>query len=142
MTHSTLTASKRKELETLIVDKIVRNASAIDSRTKSFKGGFLLYRKAGAGLAKPGHKSQARNPRFRHPTFAAAEAEANRLLPNHPESTFIIMQEVATVKACPVIQCDGCGTLVPEGLGKRWADDAVTCAGCSPNDIAKGQADG
>lgn len=74
-------------------------SAPIDGVTKSFRGGFLLYRKAGAGLVKPGHKSQSRNPRFRHPTFAAAETEANRLLPNHPESTFIIMQEVATVKA-------------------------------------------
>lgn len=72
---------------------------AIPSVTKSFRGGFLLYRKAGSGLVKPGHKSQSHNPRFRHPTFAAAETEANRLLPSHPESTFIIMQEVATVKA-------------------------------------------
>lgn len=73
--------------------------AAIDGVTTSFRGKFLLYRKVGTGLAKPGHKSQARNPRFRHPDFAAAEAEANRLLPNHPESTFIIMQEVGTVKA-------------------------------------------
>lgn len=70
-------------------------------QTKSFSGGFLLYRKVGAKLAKPGTKSQAHNPRFRHPSFAAAEAEAARLLDHHPGSTFIILQEVARVKLKP-----------------------------------------
>ena len=73
--------------------------AAIDGVTTSFRGKFLLYRKVGGGLAKPGHKSQARNPRFRHADRAAAEVEAVRLLQHHPESTFIIMQEVGTVKA-------------------------------------------
>ncbi len=88
-------------------------SAAIDGVTKSFRGGFLLYRKAGNLVVKPGHKSQARNPRFRHPTFAAAEAEANRLLPNHPESTFIIMQEVGAVKAGAVTE--------PKGIVERAA---------------------
>ncbi|WP_242115496.1 hypothetical protein [Sphingomonas lacusdianchii] len=73
--------------------------AVIDGVTTSFRGKFLLYRKAGGKVVKPGHKSTSHNPRFRHPTFASAETEANRLLPSHPESTFIIMQEVGTVKA-------------------------------------------
>lgn len=73
--------------------------TAIDGVSTSFKGKFLLWRKAGAGVVKPGHKSQVRNPRFRHADRAAAETEARRLLQGHPESTFIIMQEVGTVKA-------------------------------------------
>ena len=76
----------------------------VATNTKSFKGGFLLYRKNGDGMVKPGHASRARNPRFRHPTFAAAEAEAKRLLPNHPDSTFIILQEVARVKVGSVAE--------------------------------------
>lgn len=105
--------------------------AAIDGVTKSFRGGFLLYRKAGAGVVKPGHKSQSRNPRFRHPTFAAAEAEANRLLPNHPESTFIIMQEVGAVKAVatkePKRPRDGDDAQVFEDHAK-WVRETERCA--------------
>ncbi|MGI4947402.1 MAG: hypothetical protein ACRYHC_01725 [Janthinobacterium lividum] len=71
-------------------------------QTKSFSGGYLLYRKLGGKNVRPGVRSQAREPRFRHPSFAAAETEAQRLLPHHPESTFIILQEVARVKLKPV----------------------------------------
>jgi len=129
---------------------------ALATDTKSFKGGFLLYRKNGGGMVKPGHKSQARNPRFRHASFAAAETEAKRLLPHHPGSTFLIMQEVARVKVSAVarskaeweaaqsegfevpgsehvvVTCDGCGKLVDASTTHRWADDAETCVNCSP----------
>ena len=72
--------------------------AAVD--TKSFRGGFLLYRRDGKKLRRPRPTSStvARPPRFRHPDFASAEAEAQRLLMNLPGSTFIILQEVARVK--------------------------------------------
>jgi hypothetical protein len=76
--------------------------TATAPQTKSFSGGFLLYRKVGSHLKRPGVRSQAREPRFRHPTFGAAEIEARRLLASHPESTFVILQEVARVKLKPV----------------------------------------
>jgi hypothetical protein len=73
-------------------------AAAAAPDTKSFSGSYLLYRKTGGSLARPGQRSKARNPRFRHPTFAAAESEAVRLLEYHPESTFVVLQEIARVK--------------------------------------------
>ncbi|WP_242183137.1 hypothetical protein [Sphingomonas sp. CARO-RG-8B-R24-01] len=75
--------------------------------TKSFSGGYLLYRKVGGKNVKPGVRSQARAPRFRHPTFEAAEAEAVRLLEHHPESTFVILQERARVKLKEEGKADG-----------------------------------
>ena len=66
--------------------------------TKSFSGGYLLYRKVGGKNVTPGVRSKARAPRFRHPSFEAAQAEATRLLEHHPESTFIILQERGRVK--------------------------------------------
>jgi hypothetical protein len=62
------------------------------SATKPFDGHFLIYRKVPRGFARAGM------PRFRHADFASAETEAGRLLDKHPESTFVIMQEIATVK--------------------------------------------
>lgn len=83
--------------------------------TKSFRGGFLLFRKDGQNLRRGGGKgaihkakaTRARPPRFRHPTFQAAEAEAERLLGMLPDSTFVIIQEVGRVKLKPVEQADG-----------------------------------
>ena len=69
--------------------------------TKSFNGSYLLYRKDGQKLRRPGGMAgpaPARPPRFRHPNFAAAEFEAQRLLTIHPASTFVVLQEVARVK--------------------------------------------
>jgi hypothetical protein len=60
--------------------------------TKPFEGHFLIYRKVPRGFARAGM------PRFRHPDFSSAEIAAGRLLDKHPESTFVIMQEIATVK--------------------------------------------
>jgi hypothetical protein len=57
-------------------------------------GAFLIYRQIPKGFARA-----AKPPRFRHPTFEAAETEAKRLLAAHPESTFVILQEVALVRA-------------------------------------------
>jgi hypothetical protein len=31
-----------------------------------------------------------------------------------------------------LVTCEGCGRSVPAGAAKRWADDVMTCAGCSP----------
>ena len=74
--------------------------------TKRFGGNFLLFRKSkdslkrggGAGGIAETKAHRSRPPRFRHPTFAAAEAEAGRLLGLMPDSTFVILQEVARVK--------------------------------------------
>lgn len=68
--------------------------------TKSFRGSYLLFRKTPQGLKRK--VGAGRPPKFRHQTFDAAEAEAQRLLGQFPESTFIIMQEVARVKMKPV----------------------------------------
>ena len=75
-------------------------ASAAATDTKSFSGSYLLYRRDGQKLRRPRatQGSVPRPPRFRHQSFAAAEAEAQRLLADLPGSTFIILQEVARVK--------------------------------------------
>jgi hypothetical protein len=64
--------------------------------TKTFDGGFVIYRKAARAYRK--NVGGQRMPRFRHKTFKSAEADANRLLGDFPESTFVILQELATVK--------------------------------------------
>ncbi|WP_159511424.1 hypothetical protein [Sphingomonas sp. T1] len=77
--------------------------------TKRFGGNFLLFRKArdslrrggGAGGIAEAKAHRVRPPRFRHPSFAAAEIEAGRLLDLMPDSTFVILQEVARVKLAP-----------------------------------------
>ena len=77
--------------------------------TKTFRGKWLLYRKKGGGLRHPTHKAKdrAHPPRFRHDSYAAAEAEAGRLLAIFPESTFVILQEVGRVKLKPVEPAQG-----------------------------------
>ena len=77
------------------------------AHTKRFSGSFLLFRKSGAALKRMGVKDQQQPPRFRHPTFDAAAAEARRLLLLYPESTFIIIQEVGRVKMKPADEIDG-----------------------------------
>ena len=74
------------------------NEEPIQHDTKSFRGSFLVYRKRSGNLRHPGQGGRSRPPRFRHPNFASAEVEARRLLTLHPESTFVILQEVARVK--------------------------------------------
>lgn len=74
------------------------DTSALAFDTKSFKGSYLLFRKDGDRLKKE-RRVSARPPRFRHPNFTSAEAEAKRLLREHPASTFVILQEVARVKS-------------------------------------------
>jgi hypothetical protein len=79
--------------------------------TKRFGGNFLLFRKAGDSLKRGGgaggieqaKAQRVRPPRFRHPSFAAAEIEAGRLLDLMPDSTFVILQEVARVKVKPLV---------------------------------------
>lgn len=66
--------------------------------TKSFAGNYLVWRKVGQKLRKGSPAGAAGNPRFRHPTFEAAQVEAQRLAGLFPESTFVILQEVARVK--------------------------------------------
>lgn len=65
--------------------------------TKSFEGGFLLFRRDGPKL----RRKYAGSPRYRHATRAGAEAEAERLLALFPSSTFVVLQEIGTVKAVP-----------------------------------------
>lgn len=66
--------------------------------TKTFSGNYLVWRKVGQKLRKGTPGGASGNPRFRHPTFEAAETEAQRLAGLFPESTFVILQEVARVK--------------------------------------------
>lgn len=79
-------------------DNVTPIAASVN--TKSFEGNYLLWRKSGQTLRKGMPRGEG-NPRFRHPTFAAAEAEAGRLLGMFPESSFVILQEVARVKLIP-----------------------------------------
>jgi len=69
--------------------------------TKSFDGNYLLWRKSGQKLRK-GTPGGGGSPRFRHPSFAAADTEARRLLGLFPESVFVILQEVARVKLASI----------------------------------------
>ncbi|MCG7348951.1 hypothetical protein [Sphingomonas sp. ACRSK] len=73
----------------------------LTTSTKSFPGNYLLFRKDGHNLKRRTGERTARPPRFRHPTFESAETEAQRLLGKHPQSTFVILQEVGRVKALP-----------------------------------------
>jgi len=76
-------------------------ATAPNTKVYDPTGSYLIYRKIPRGLSvKVGG---AKVPNFRHKTFEAAEAEARRLLALFPESTFIILHEVARVKLKPVI---------------------------------------
>jgi len=69
-----------------------------EPRTKTFSGNYLVWRKVGQKLRKGTPGGHGGNPRFRHPTFEAAETEAQRLAGLFPDSTFVILQEVARVK--------------------------------------------
>lgn len=90
----------------MMTDVTVQSNPARPLDTKRFGGNFLLFRKSkdslkrggGAGGIAETKAHRSRPPRFRHPTFAAAEAEAGRLLNLMPDSTFVILQEVARVK--------------------------------------------
>jgi len=83
--------------------------------TKRFGGNFLLFRKSkdslkrggGAGGISETKANHSRPPRFRHPTFAAAEAEAGRMLGLMPDSTFVILQEVARIKITSTVESGG-----------------------------------
>ncbi len=67
------------------------------TNVKQIDGDWLIYRKRGPkGLSKEVGGSKL--PSFRHKSYEAAEVEAERLLALFPDSTFIIMREVATVK--------------------------------------------
>jgi hypothetical protein len=65
---------------------------------KTFRGSWLLYRKAGSGMRRVKGDAGGADPKFRHPSRQSADAEARRLLGHHPKSTFIILQEVGRVK--------------------------------------------
>lgn len=72
-----------------------RPANDLRPDMKSFRGSYLLYRQRGKGMERV---SGSTLPRFRHPTRESAETEASRLLTLHPQSTFLILQEVGRVK--------------------------------------------
>lgn len=88
---------------------------ALTPDTKSFSGNFLVWRKKGQHLRKGATRDGERQmrergdqpPRFRHPTFDSAEAEAQRLAALCPETTFIIIQEIARVKMKPSARAQG-----------------------------------
>lgn len=63
-------------------------------------GTYLVFRKVPGGRGKNLSRDVGggRLPFFRHKTYNAAVTEARRLCARFPESTFIIMQELATVK--------------------------------------------
>lgn len=63
---------------------------------KMFDGNYLIYRKKGGGLATG--VGGGKLPYFRHKTLESAITEAKRLSKMFPLSTFIIMQEIGTVK--------------------------------------------
>jgi hypothetical protein len=69
---------------------------------KALNGGnFLVWRKNKGGAKQRSLSKRLGGsyiPNFRHETYEAAVKEAQRLCALFPESTFIIIQEVATVK--------------------------------------------
>lgn len=85
-----------------MTDATNTNTDPVNSKPIS-DGDFLLFRKDSKKLRRPGiigtTAGKAHPPRFRHPTFEAAETEAQRLLQQLPDSTFIILREVGRVKA-------------------------------------------
>jgi len=83
------------------MDTII-SAAPIGAQTKTFSGNYLVWRKVGQKLRKGSPGGASGNPRFRHPTFEAAETEAQRLARLFPASTFVILQEVARVKLSEV----------------------------------------
>lgn len=86
----------------------VTPAAAPETRTFG-DGNYLVWRKVGQKLRKGSPGGASGNPRFRHPTFAAAEREALRLASLFPQSTFVILHEVARVKstAAEIVHVEG-----------------------------------
>ena len=68
---------------------------------KRFKGDYLVFRKS-ASIGLSASIGGNRIPRFRHSTFESAETECYRLQTLFPESTFVIIQEVARLKRLEV----------------------------------------
>lgn len=81
------------------------DTTPVTTDTKSFSGNYLVWRKVGDKLRKgaPGARSSGGNPKFRHASFTAAETEAKRLAGLFPLSTFVILHEVARVKALEAV---------------------------------------
>lgn len=61
-----------------------------------FDGDWLVYRKLPRGVSRK--VGGNRLPSFRHKSYESAVIEAQRLLGLFPESSFIILREVAVVK--------------------------------------------
>ena len=66
---------------------------------KVFDGHFLIYRKKAKGVRR--NVGGGKMPYFRHTTIESAEKEARRLSTEFPDSTFVIMREVARIKGTP-----------------------------------------
>lgn len=69
-----------------------------EPHTETFSGGFYVFRK------KRGFKWKIggfRMPWYQHATLDSATTEAARLVTLFPDSTFVVMQAVATVKMEP-----------------------------------------
>lgn len=64
--------------------------------TKDFDGGYLIFRKLPRSISAA--VGGRRMPRRLHRSLESAKLEAARLTEQWPDSTFVIMQEVATVK--------------------------------------------
>jgi|GEM_PF-3379495 len=73
---------------------------------KRFNGHFLICRKHGKelrnGVPTDGveqmRRARSRPPRHRHPNAESAEKEATRLAALFPDTTFVIVQEIARAK--------------------------------------------
>ncbi len=71
---------------------------------KLFNGAFLVWRLNSKGYARK-HGS-LRVMKERHGTFAEAEAEACRMNLQYPESTFVVLHELARVKMVDAVALD------------------------------------
>lgn len=77
---------------------------AVVPRVKPYSGPYSLVRHIPASADRPRPKRRL-GRRFH--TFEAVEAEGARLLREDPTATFIIVQEVGTMKNKPAAECGG-----------------------------------
>lgn len=71
---------------------------------KHFSGHFLVWKISSKGYARKVARRQL--PQRPHGTLAEAIAEACRLNLEHPESTFVVLQEIARVKMVDTVALD------------------------------------
>ena len=68
-----------------------------EATIKPIDGNYLVWRVLAGGRLRQ-KVGMKHTPRYRHRTFDAAETEAKRLAGLMPDSTFVVLQEIATVK--------------------------------------------